>query len=320
MADGLPEPVLEVLPTDLTPYKAGNTGIDYVHTFDSGRSGPHLVVNALMHGNEFCGMTAVTRLLDLEIRPLHGKLTLSFANVAAYNRFDPENPFGSRQIDRDMNRVWDADTLANDTESHEAARAREMLPVFKAADGLLDIHSTSNPVHPMLCYTWLPKSRDLAEHIGYPLHHIVSSERLHQGPMLFEYDGFSDRNRPATAILVECGQHFARKSGDVALFTALKFLDYYEVLDKEFVARNMPDVAASEPPTVYLASEVVSAKTAEFRYVHPLLGFEEFAQGDLVARDGDEEIRAPYDRCTVIMPRRQPVQGGEVVTLAQRLT
>jgi predicted deacylase len=320
MAVGLPEPVIEVLPKDLSPYKAGNTGIDYVYSFDSGVAGPHVVVNALMHGNELCGMTAVTRLLDLGVRPLRGKLTLSFANVAAYARFDPDDPFASRQIDRDLNRVWDPEILKSDTTSQEAARARELLPVFAEADGLLDIHSTSNPVHPMLCYTWLPKSRDLAAHIGYPLHHIVSSERLHQGPMLFEYDGFSDENRPQTAILVECGQHFARKSGDVALFTALRFIEFHHIVDPDFVAEHLPELDTGGQTTVYHSSEVVSAETDDFRYVRPLLGFEEFAAGDVIAWDGDREIRAPYGLCTVIMPRRQPVKGGEVVTLARRLT
>lgn len=320
MAEGLPEPVIEVLPKDLTPYKAGNTGIDYVHTFDSGKPGPHVVVNALMHGNELCGMTAVSRLLDLGVRPTRGKLTLSFANVTAYQRFDPDDPFASRQIDRDLNRVWDPAILDADTETLEAARARELLPVFAAADGLLDIHSTSNPVHPMLCYTWLDKSRDLAAHIGYPLHHIVSSERLHQGTMLFEYDGFSDERRPARAILVECGQHFARRSGDIALFTALRFLDFHAVIAPDFIAEHLPDVGPDRNTTIYQASQVVSAKTDEFQYVRPLLGFEEFAAGDLIARDGETEIRAPYDQCTVIMPRRRPVKGGEVVTLARRLT
>ena len=31
----------EVLPRDLSAYRAGNTGVPYVHRFDSGRAGPH---------------------------------------------------------------------------------------------------------------------------------------------------------------------------------------------------------------------------------------------------------------------------------------
>lgn len=38
--------------------REGNTGVDYVHRFDSGVPGPHVLFNALTHGNEFCGMVA----------------------------------------------------------------------------------------------------------------------------------------------------------------------------------------------------------------------------------------------------------------------
>ena len=37
---------LQVLPRDLSAYRAGNTGVDYVHRFDSGRPGPHVLINA----------------------------------------------------------------------------------------------------------------------------------------------------------------------------------------------------------------------------------------------------------------------------------
>ena len=35
-----PDPVFEVLPRDLSAYRAGNIGIEYVHRFESGRPGP----------------------------------------------------------------------------------------------------------------------------------------------------------------------------------------------------------------------------------------------------------------------------------------
>ena len=50
----VPEPnyAVELTPPDIEPYRAGNTGIDYVTTFDSGVAGPHVLVTALTHGNE----------------------------------------------------------------------------------------------------------------------------------------------------------------------------------------------------------------------------------------------------------------------------
>ena len=50
---------VELEAVDITPYKAGNTGIDYVTTFDSGKPGPHVAVTAVVHGNELCGAIAV---------------------------------------------------------------------------------------------------------------------------------------------------------------------------------------------------------------------------------------------------------------------
>ena len=57
-------------------------------------------------------------------------------------------------------------------------------------------------------------------------------------------------------------------------------------------------------------------RTPQFRFARPLVGFERFAAGELVATDGDAgEIRAPCDDCTVLMPTREPIVGREAVYL-----
>nr|MBP8141579.1 succinylglutamate desuccinylase/aspartoacylase family protein [Acidovorax sp.] len=132
-------PIFEVLPRDLSAYRQGNAGIDYVHRFGSGKPGPHVLINALTHGNEICGMVAATHLLDTGIRPLVGTLTISFANVAAYESFDPARPFESRQLVHNLNRVWSIDELEGVQDSPELRRARELRPVVSAADHILDI-------------------------------------------------------------------------------------------------------------------------------------------------------------------------------------
>src|SRR5260221_10479897 len=87
---------VELPPPDIAPYRTGNTGIPYVTTFDSGRPGPHVLVNAVTHGNELCGAIAVDYLFRESIRPTRGKLTLAFANVAAFLSFDATKPSASR--------------------------------------------------------------------------------------------------------------------------------------------------------------------------------------------------------------------------------
>ena len=40
---------------DIAAWRAGNTGVEGVWHFDSGRSGPAVMISALVHGNELCG-------------------------------------------------------------------------------------------------------------------------------------------------------------------------------------------------------------------------------------------------------------------------
>ena len=56
---------IEIDAPDISAYRAGNTGVDYVTTFDSGRAGPHVMVSAVVHGNELCGAVV----LDWLLRP-----------------------------------------------------------------------------------------------------------------------------------------------------------------------------------------------------------------------------------------------------------
>ena len=78
--DDLTYPV-SLTPPDISAYRAGNIGVEYVHRFDSGKPGSHVMISAVVHGNELCGAIAVDHLLKNEARPLHGKLTMAFMNV-----------------------------------------------------------------------------------------------------------------------------------------------------------------------------------------------------------------------------------------------
>jgi succinylglutamate desuccinylase len=311
-------PPIEIMPRDISGWRQGNTGIDYVHRIDSGRPGPNIHINALTHGNEFCGMTALTWMFDQKVKPTRGMLTLSFANVAAYESFDATRPLDSRFVDRDFNRVWSAAILDGDDKSVEVRRARELRPAFIAADALLDIHSTTFPVAPMLVFKLIERSKKLAAAIREPLVHITTTGGHHQGGTMFEYGPLGDPAAHNEGLLVECGQHFARRSGHVAIQTTLRFLRHYDVIDRDFAAAHLDPPLPGEP-VVYDVTRVIMVKTDEARFVKPVQGFEEFSQGELIAIDGTEEIRAPYDRCAIVMPKAQLVKGREMFTLARRL-
>jgi predicted deacylase len=158
---------VEVEFPDIGPYAESNTGIAYLHTFDSGLPGPHVMINALTHGNEVCGAITVAGLLDHGLRPRRGRLTLSFANVDAYARFDAAKPDASRFVDQDFNRVWTSAVLDDvSRDSSELRRARAMRPVIDTVDLLLDLHSMHEKSRPLIVSGPLDKGIALSRAIG----------------------------------------------------------------------------------------------------------------------------------------------------------
>nr|WP_296020618.1 succinylglutamate desuccinylase/aspartoacylase family protein [uncultured Acidovorax sp.] len=306
-------PVFEVLPRDLSAYRQGNVGIDYVHRFESGLPGPHVLINALTHGNEICGMVAATHLLDTGVRPRIGTLTISFANVAAYESFDPSRPFDSRQLVHNLNRIWSAAELDGTAASPELDRARVLRPVVAAADHILDIHSTSQDVQPFWVYPAYQRNADVAVAIGRPPVHLVMPSGLGSGTPLIQHGRHGLADSHGVALVVECGQHFRQSAADMATAVALDFLAHFGMVEAA------PDRPAPGPQRRYELLETCMVRTPDFRFARPLQGFEVFARGELIATDGPHEIRALCDGCTVMMPTREPIVGREAVYLTKAL-
>jgi hypothetical protein len=107
--------------------------------------------------------------------------------------------------------------------------------------------------------------------------------------------------------VVECGQHFLRASADMAVDVTLRFLAHFGLIER-------PAAPAPAPRRFELLATPL-VKTESFRFVRPLAGLETFAQGELIATDGPDEIRALCDDCTVFMPTRSPIVGREAVYL-----
>ena len=303
-----PQSLIEVMPRDLAPYRAGNSGIPYVHSFDSGFSGPHLMINALSKGNEICGSEAVATLLDDAVRPKRGRLTLSFANVGAYETLDVNNPGPSKYLDVNFNRVWKDTILDGGSDAREIRRAKELRPMVRSADVLLDLLSdcfyrAPDPWYdpPLLSYIEKEACRDIADRIGFPLHHIgcpAGADGEHSG-LLFEYGGFSDAKSAACGFLAECGPHFATQSVGNSLNVAARFLLALKMVDEETVAAYGPfgDVGAV---CVYTDMVAPTAESDEFRWAGRFYGHETFRKGELIATDGHRRIEAPWDDCVLI--------------------
>ena len=307
---------VHLMPCDISAHKAGNTGVDYVTTFDSGAAGSHLMINALTHGNELCGAHAVKFLLEAGIRPRRGQLTLSFANVGAYELFDPKYPFVSRFLDEDFNRLWNEETLDGPRTSRDLARARELRPAVDRADYLLDIHSVEIPQPPMLLAGTQAKGRALAKGLGAPAHVVIDAGHA-AGKRLRDYAAFDDPVKPNAAMLVECGYHFFPEAVDIAIQTSLRFLKYYDAVDPALLEPHLDTEPAAAQKFIEVTGPV-TIKTDRFVFDRLFEGFEVVPKaGTLIGNDDDKEIRTPYDNCVMVMPARDPLKGKTAVRLGR---
>ena len=323
-----PKSLIEIHPRDLSPYRRGNTGVDYVHTFDSGHSGLHVMVNALTRGNELCTMGALCHVLDHDVRPRRGKLTLSFANIAAYETFDAADPAASAFLDVNLNRVWSDDILDGDGLEREVARARAMRPIVRRVDAVLDLLAT--PIlrdprgwrePPLLAYGAKPPARNIATAMQFPQHQIETKPsaigEVHSG-LLYEYGRFGDPSSPAVGFLAECGPHFSHRAESTAINVALRFLKACRVIDTE-----VPAPAELDPGDgrIRRYSDLLTpvAATDAFRFVGDFRGYETFSKGDLIALDGGQELRAPYDNCVLILVAADIKSGRPIGHLIRNL-
>ena len=307
---------IEISPPDIAPYKQGNAGVDYVHVLDSGTPGPNVMVQALTHGNEFCGALALKHFFDLKIRPEQGKLTLAFANVAAFARFDFGNPDRSRYIDEDYNRVWGDDALLGSRDSAELRRARELRPFVDAADYLLDLHSMHEPCRPiMVCAVGGKggdKSAAFSRRIGVPGDLLIDTGHP-AGQRMIERGGFGDPASPKTAVLIECGQHWEKGAADVAVDTLFRFLAATGAVNAS-ICKSHSRLAPPAVQKLIRVTEAVVVKSMDFKFPYLFKGLEVIPKaGTVVATDGATSWKTPYDDCVMVMPSLAHVKPGTTV-------
>lgn len=310
-------PPIELQAPDITRWQASNTGVDWVHQFDSGQPGSRVLVQALTHGNEICGAIALDWLLALGFRPQAGHLTLAFANVEAYARFDAAKPFASRCVDEDYNRVWDDLTLMGHRDSVELRRARALLPFVDTADRVLDIHSMSEPCRPLMVCGTVEKNVAYARELGVPADLLIDTGHA-AGLRMVDRGAFGRADSAKRALLIECGQHWERAAAEVAIDALVRFLGLTGLAGADWVARH---ARLPLPPRQRLVrvTEAVVARTPLFRFLVPTEGLSVIPKaGTLIAMDGERKILTPFDDAVMVMPGvRNLKPGGTAVRLGR---
>lgn len=312
----------ELTQPDLSPWRQGNTGVEGVWQFDSGRPGRHVLISALVHGNELCGAWALKDLLELGIRPQAGRLTLMFANLQAFDRFDPARHDASRFVEEDLNRQWRPEALAQ-PDTIERRRVAELLPWVEEADWLLDLHSMHDPGPPLLLVGMQPRNLELARQLAQPVH-VVRDAGHQDGVRMRDYGRFGLPDSQAgdvRSLLIECGFHGDPASVTVARDLCVRFLHRSGVLTH---AHGLPALATWRQPDAGAqwlldVTGAVVARSADFKFAQPWQALQCLPQaGTVIGDDGGEPVCTPYDDCVLVMPSLRQVRPGVTVARLAR--
>ncbi len=290
---------------DLAPWRAGNA-LPGIWSFDSGLPGPHAAILALTHGNEIAGAVLLDRWLRAGLRPVRGRLTLGFANLDAFSRYDPQDPTAARFVEEDLNRLWSPEVLDGPRRSVELRRARALRPLLDSVDLLLDLHSMFWPGDPLLLSGGAEPALDLALRLGEPP--LVLSDPGHEGgTRLIDHAPLAARGG---ALLLEAGWHW--EDATVALMdrVARRFLALAGVLPA-------PVPPPAVLPMLARVTHRLTARAPGFRFARAFRSGEVVPVGTLLATEGTIEHRAPHERTLLVMPNLLPQPGQTAVRLAR---
>jgi hypothetical protein len=309
---------------DLSDWRAGNTGVEGVWHFEAPVPGRHVMISALVHGNEVCGAWALKGLLEAGVRPQRGRLTLAFCNLEAFDTFDVADHDASRFVDEDLNRQWLPDRIeAGGT--RERRRATALQPYVMQADWLLDLHSMHEPSAPLTLTGIQPRNLRLAQAMRSPEHVVIDAGHK-DGVRMRDFGRFgapdADPESDALALLVECGFHGDPASRTVAQDQCARFLQAAGTLDDAAIAQQLPGWVQPDAPRQWALDVTgpVVARSEDFRFAQAFTGLEVIEQaGTVIGWNDGEPVVTPYDDCVLVMPStRQAKPGVTVVRYARR--
>ena len=316
-------PAFALSAPDISAWRAGNTGTPGVWHFDSGQPGRHVMISALVHGNELCGAWALKGLLEAGVRPECGTLTLAFCNLDAFDRFDAQHHDASRFTDEDLNRQW-LDERMDAADTRERRRAAALRPFVARADWLLDIHSMHEPSAPLLLTGIQPRNVELARAMQSPEYIVVDAGHK-DGVRMRDYGRFGridDAAGDTRSLLIECGFHGDPASRDVAQDQWVRFITQSGAVGTQALAQQLPGWRLPDAPRQW-ALEVtgaVVATSSAFHFTQPYTGLEVFEKaGTVIGHNDGVPVVTPYDDCVLVMPStRQARAGVTVVRFATR--
>lgn len=225
---------------------------------------PIVYVNVCTHGNEKVGVRVLKALEDVSVKK--GTLIMNVANKKAFS-------LNKRFIDADLNRVFPGKPDGN----HEERLACELMPLIKAADIVIDIHSTESGTHSSLIVMKLDESTLDALYFVNPKRVLVMSATKNSALI--------------SSAKVGIGFEYGKDEDETM---------YRKIL--EGIMNILSGLGMAEGglrkkrlrTEFYMVSEPLK-KEKGFVIVKSIRNFSLVRCGEVVARNGESELLAPKD-------------------------
>lgn len=287
-------------------------GKHVIGTFAGRRRGPSLICAAGIHGNEPAGVEALKRVLDTlqaHRQTFSGRLVALLGNTEAFSQ-------GRRYVEKDLNRMWEKDRIAQLTAhkiedlKHEDLEQFELLQVLKSVTRgnpgdvfFMDLHTSSADGPPFGVLNDSLHSRFFVR--AFPLPLVLGFEEELRGTLADYMDSLGH-----VSAGLEAGQHTSSLAVDhlesliwIALVSAGN-LSQEQVPEFQSHYQRLADCCRDLPSFIEVRYRHPVKREDEFLMQPGYRSFQEVESGQLLARDRQGDIAAP-GRAFLLLPLYQ---------------
>ena len=257
--------------------------------FDSGKPGSTVCIVGGVHGDEHCGLNAISLLEKklIEIKLLRGRLLTLMANLEAVR-------LQRRFVDFDLNRAFGNP----DFFGYESQLVKSFTPHLIGIDYLLDLHSTSAPTKPFCAGTLTETHLQMFQMTGLEVY--THGWEVHRGYTML----IDEVNRlGGIGLIVECGKTGDSQTDQIAYHTAVRFLQGLKMLS----AFQLPP---PESHTIVRIEDTIKAKTEKFIFTRHFENLNPVEASEVVAYDNGQPVAYPHE-FLMAMPSQGKLLAGD---------
>ena len=247
----------------------------------------HIVLSTLIHGNETGPLPAFLWAIEALLSQ-----SLSYGGTVTFVLGNPEAARkDQRFLESDLNRMF----LKNNLQTHESRRAQELMPIFDAAELLIDFHQTILPSEkPFYICPWTDISSTWARALALSNAGVDATPPPGPASTRCADDYVSLRGKPA--ITIELGEKgFHQEAESVAQKAIVRA---FSIADAIAEGELLTEMAAQQPHiTKYETLHREPYASSQLLLREGLINFLPVTTGEILSAPGTPTITATIDGC-----------------------